>query len=52
MERFNLKTLNDVEVEEEYMLPVLNTFAALGNWMMMMMMMMMWTSIGLWELLR
>jgi hypothetical protein len=45
-ERFNFRTLNHVEVREEFQVEVSNRFAALKNSMMMM-----WVRIGLGKLL-
>jgi hypothetical protein len=45
MERFNLKKLNDVEVEEWYQVKISNRFATLA-WMMIMLI-----SIGLGKVL-
>jgi len=52
MDRFNLRSLNDVEVKKQYEVKISNRYVTLKNlMMMMMMMMMMWTSIGLGKVL-
>jgi hypothetical protein len=51
MDRFNLRSLNDVEVKKQYEVKISNRYVTLKNLMMMMMMMMMWTSMGLGKVL-